>query len=124
MNKTKHIFLLFTAMIITGLFSFKSVGETQGFLPTKLKITVLDGLGNTNEGATVTLYKNEEDYRKSENAVAKEITDNKGRVKFTDLKPVSYFIDARNGDMNNNGEGVKTVPLLEGRVNKVNTVIE
>ncbi|MEQ8240601.1 MAG: carboxypeptidase regulatory-like domain-containing protein [Cyclobacteriaceae bacterium] len=124
MKNTKYTFILLTVIMIAGLFSFKSVSEPQSFLPTKLKITVLDGLGNANEGAIVTLYKNEEDYRQSENAVVKEITDNKGRVKFTDLKPIAYFIDARNGDMNNNGEGVKTAPLLEGRVNKVNTVIE
>jgi hypothetical protein len=124
MKKTNTL-LLITAIILTiSTLSFKEVSPLQKFIPTKLKITVLDGLGNANEGATVSLFKNEDDYRSSENAVKKGFTDSKGRIKFEDLKPISYFIDARNGDMNNNGEGVKTVPLLEGRVNKVNTIIE
>lgn len=93
-------------------------------LPTKMRVTVLDRLGNPTEGATVTLYKSEEDYRTSTNAVQTGQTDKKGVVTFTELEPITYFIDARKDDMNNDGEGVVTGPLLEGKLNKVNTVIE
>ncbi len=94
------------------------------FLPTKLRVTVIDELGNTVEGATVTIYKTEADYRSSENAVQKQLTDKKGRVTYKDLEPISYFIDARSSDKNNDGKGAVTAPLLEGKLNKVNTVIE
>lgn len=93
-------------------------------LPTKLRVTVIDGLGNWVEGATVSIYENEEDYRASKNPVGTMTTDKKGRVTFKDLKPVSYYIEAQFDDKNNTGEGVMTSELSEGKINKVNTVIE
>lgn len=98
--------------------------QSAEILPTKLRVTVIDELGNLIEGATVTLYKSEADYRSNENPVAKEQTDKKGRALFKDLEPISYFIDARLDDKNNDGKGAVTAPLLEGKVNRVNTVIE
>jgi len=124
MKKAKYIFLIITMLLVIGLFAFKPVKQKQKFLPTKLKITVIDGLGNLTEGAIVTIYNDEEDYRESENAIARDTTDIKGKVKFGELEPISYYIDARKGDMNNNGEGVKTAVLLEGKLNKVNTIID
>ncbi|MBR09053.1 MAG: hypothetical protein CMP48_15405 [Rickettsiales bacterium] len=122
MKTMKYILFLISAILLAGLFSFKSANDQ--FLPTKLRITVIDGLGNPTEGATVSIFETEEDYRAGENAVAKATTDDKGRVTFKDLKPVSYYIYAFKGDMNNDGEGVVTAPLDEGKLNKVNTVIE
>ena len=116
-----RVIALLTVLLI-GASSFESV-ENQ-LLPTKLRVTVIDGLGNFVEDASVSIYETEEDYRASKNPVASIKTDNKGRVTFKDLKTISYFIDARKGDMNNDGEGVKTAALSEGRINKVNTVIE
>lgn len=121
MNTTKRIIPIFALIAIT-LFSFTSVNKD--FLPTKLQVTVIDRLGNFVSGATVTIYTTEDDYRNNENPVAAAVTDEKGRAVLTDLNPVSYFIDARKGDENNNGEGVKTAALEEGKKNKVNTVIE
>ncbi|MFH6985966.1 carboxypeptidase-like regulatory domain-containing protein [Marinoscillum sp. 108] len=118
----KYVLFVLSTVLLVGLFSF-SPAQPE-LLPTKLRITVIDGLGNPAEGATVTIYLNEDDYRNSENPVAKAISDNKGRVTFKDLKPVPYFIDARKGDMNNDFEGVRTAALEEGKLNKVNTVIE
>ena len=93
-------------------------------LPTKLRVTVIDGLGNFVGGASVSIYETEEDYLAGENAVAMLKTDKKGRVVFKDLKPITYYLEARKGDMKNDGEGVVTSPLSEGRINRVNTVIE
>ena len=121
MHNSKLITLLFSIFLIIGLSSFSLKTE---LLPTKLKLTVLDGLGNPVEGATVTLYETEENYFNNEKSVAKGKTDEKGRVVFKDLKPIQYYIDARKGDMNNDGEGVKLAPLKEGRTNTVNTIIE
>lgn len=122
MKSIKYFLVLITTILLIGLFSF-SPAEEQ-LLSTKLRITVIDGLGNPVEGAEVILYTEKEDYRNNENEVSRSTTDNKGRVTFKDLKPISYFMDARKDDMNNNGEGVQTAPLEEGRINKVNTVIE
>ncbi len=96
----------------------------EQLLPTKLRITVINGLGNFVKGASVSIYDNEEDYRASENPIATGLTDKKGRVTFKDLKPLSYYVEAKKDDQNNNGEGVLTSKLAEGKINKVNTVIE
>ena len=118
----KYILFILTAALIAGLFAFQPVDEQ--LLPTKLRITVIDGLGNPVEGATVKIFKTQDDYIASENPVQSASSDKKGRVTFKDVKTISYFIEAKLGDKNNNGEGVKTEKLTEGRINKVNTVIE
>ncbi len=118
MKKITLIPVLFLLMIVSTSFQAQ-------LLPTSLKITVLDNLGNIVKNAEVNLYGNEEDYRNNENPIAEALrTDRKGRVIFKKLTSKSYFIDARKGDKNNDGEGVQTAKLKEGRVNKVNTVIE
>ena len=122
MKIMKYILFILTAALIAGLFAFKPANEQ--LLPTKLRITVIDGLGNPVEGATVKIFKTQDDYIASENPVQSASSDKKGRVTFKDLEPVGYFIDARKDDMNNDGEGVKTASLAEGKLNKVNTVIE
>ncbi|MEM9338738.1 MAG: carboxypeptidase regulatory-like domain-containing protein [Bacteroidota bacterium] len=106
------------------LFQPPAPSSAEQLLPTKLRITVIDGLGNFVEDASVSIYETEEDYKASENAVALLRTDAKGRVTFKNLKTISYYIEAKLDDKNNNGEGVLTGELLEGRINKVNTVIE
>lgn len=118
----KYILFLVSAILLAGLFSFKN--SNNGVLPTKLRITVIDGLGNPTEGAEVSIFDSEESYRAGEGAVATDTTDIKGRVTFKELKPISYYIYAHKDDMNNDGEGVVTAPLDEGKLNKVNTVIE
>ena len=111
--------------LLTILLASSVIGSADAqLLPTKLRVTVIDGLGNYVEGATVSIYETEKDYLASENAIATLKTDQKGRVTFKDVKPMAYFIEAKFNDQNNNGEGVKTGVLSEGRINKVNTVIE
>lgn len=102
---------------------FSYFAEAQ-LLPTKLRVTVIDGLGNFVKDASVTIYENEKDYLGSENPVAMLKTNEKGKVTFKKVKPIVYFIEAKRGEKNNNGEGVQTGQLSEGRINKVNTVIE
>lgn len=122
MKTMKYILFVLSAILLAGLFSFKSTDNQ--LLPTKLRITVIDGLGNQTEGAKVSIFENEKDYRAGENAVATALSDSKGRVTFKELKPIAYYIYATKDDMNNDGEGVVTAPLDEGKLNKVNTVIE
>ncbi|MEO9485266.1 MAG: hypothetical protein ABJG47_17535 [Ekhidna sp.] len=115
--------IIVSILISATLLLISTEGYSQLF-PTKLKVTVIDGLGNFTENATVTLYSSIDDYRANEKAVMTGKTDEKGRVKFKDLKPTIYFIDARKADKNNYGEGVKTGPISKGKTNKVNIVIE
>lgn len=113
--------IAFLSIILISSFSYEA--EAQ-LLPTKLRVTVIDGLGNFVDGASVSLYDDEKDYLASENPVAMLKTDKKGRVTFKDLKTISYFIEAKKGDQTNDGEGVQTAVLSEGKINRVNTVIE
>jgi uncharacterized GH25 family protein len=92
-------------------------------LPTNVKITIVDELGNSVEGATVTLYNNKEDYRAEENPVQTGLTDKKGIVTFKKLDAKVYFVHAYKGDKNNNFAGVQTDTLKEGKVNKIIIVI-
>lgn len=109
------------AVCSLSAFTFAS----KGIFGTGLRITVIDELGNPVEGATVRLFASDEDYRASENDVQDaQTSDEKGRVTFKELESRVYFIDARKGDMNNNGAGVQTDKLIDNRLNKVNIVIE
>lgn len=111
------------AIAVFFLFSFSL--KSDQLLPTSLRITVLNELGNVEPEAKVTLYGNGEDYKKEENAVMEgKMTDKKGRVTFKGLEPKVYFVNAEKGDKNNYGAGVQTDTLEEGKVNKVNIIIE
>ncbi|MFY0598893.1 MAG: Ig-like domain-containing protein [Cyclobacteriaceae bacterium] len=112
------------SMLISAAILFISIKGYSQLFQTKLKVTVIDRLGNFTENATVTLYTSLEDYRSNKNAAASGTTDEKGRVKFKGLKPMTYYIDARKDDLNNDGEGTQTEALIKGRLNKLNIVIE
>jgi len=114
--------VLFVALIAM-VTSFRTVEEVA--FPTSLKVTVLDELGNIIEGATVVLFTNEEDYKAETNPITTEgKTDKKGRITFKNLEPKPYYILANFKDKSNIGAGVLTAPLLEGKSNRVNTIIE
>ena len=94
-------------------------------LPTSMRITVLDYVGNFVEGAAVQLFLTEKDYRGETNQIGDtQYTDKKGRVTIKNLEPKVYFLYVTKEDMNNIGGGVRTDTLLEGKVNKLNVVIE
>ena len=99
-------------------------GATQIF-KTNLKITVRNTLGNAEENVSVQLFRTEDDYRNETNpATEVAYTNEKGEVKFTDLEPRVYFVNAEKGDMNNIGAGVQTNKLEEKKTNKVTIIIE
>lgn len=93
-------------------------------LPTNLKVTVLDELGNPVEKATVILYNSKDNYLNSSSAVASASTNAKGMVKFKKLEARAYYIEATKGDMKNDGLGAETEALTAKKTNKVNVVIE
>lgn len=120
----KWIVLLGIELLLLLAFITTNHAHTEA-LPTSLRVTVIDNLGNFVQGAQVIIYSSQDDYNGDENPVAGPLTtDKKGRVTFKNLTSQSYFVDARFGDKTNIGEGVKTAPLQEGRINKVNTVIQ
>ena len=113
----------FALSLLLFVGSFDSIDSFQ-LLPTRLKITVINGLGNIETGATVTIFKSKDDYLAESNPVASSNTNEKGKVIFKKLDSIPYYVLVTKGEMNNNGEGVVTAPLREGRINRVNIVIE
>jgi hypothetical protein len=94
-------------------------------LPTSMRITVIDYVGNVVEGAAVQLFLTEKDYRGETNQVGEtQYTDKKGRATIKNLQPRVYYLYVTKDDMNNIGGGVRTDTLVEGKVNKLNVVIE
>jgi len=108
-------------LVAFALFAF----NTNIFLPTSLKITVLNELGNPVEGASVQLFKTDEDYRAETNAVGEaQLTNQKGKVTFKKLESIVYYVNVEKGDKNNDGAGVQTDTLKTGLLNKVTIIIE
>ena len=99
------------------------LGNAQ-LLKTSLSITVRDEVGNIVAGADIALYETADDYTKEKNAVFTSVTDEKGMVKFKDLKPKGYFIVVRKDDKDNSGGGEQTGVLESGKLNKVTIIIQ
>ncbi|MGF1637892.1 MAG: carboxypeptidase-like regulatory domain-containing protein [Cyclobacteriaceae bacterium] len=118
MKKTS-IFFLFIAVVMC--FSFTS---SKQLLPTNLRLTVLDNIGNVVSGATVKLYANDDDYEEDENAVAEMVTDKKGVANFKSLKTQSYYVRATHKKMSNDDTAYETGELVSGRINKINLIIK
>lgn len=119
--KMAKFFIATTLVMVVMLIPYQTQAQ---FFPTKLKVTVIDGLGNVVEGAKITLYKTEEDYRNNENMVIYGVTNVKGMVMLKKLEPISYYIDVRKDDLKNDGRGAKTEALSKGKALRVNVVIE
>lgn len=111
--------------MVTVLFGLVAQQEANAqVFSTKLKITVIDPLGNVVEDAKVVLYKNQSDYDKEVNEVQPyKLSNSKGQVTFKKLKANSYYIKVTKGDMSNIGAGEKVENLVAGRLNKTNVVI-
>lgn len=91
---------------------------------TKLKITVLNELGNVIPGAEVTLFKNKADYLNETNPVQeKAIANRKGFVIFKKLEQDEYFVLASKDDLTNTGGGVIIGNLEKMKMNKANVIL-
>lgn len=93
-------------------------------IKTSLGVTVRDEVGNIVVGATVQLFEKEEDYTAEKNVAAEGVTDEKGYIRFKDLKNISYFVIVRKDDKDNSGGGERTGKLEEKKINKVTIVIQ
>lgn len=121
MKKINIGFLAVLSLII--VLSSVSSASSQT-LKSKLKITVIDGLGSIVEGANVQIFATEEDYKATKNSVFNGKTDEKGRMKFKGLAEGKiYFLDVRKGNLTNDGRAVQTSILTKG-TNRVNIIIE
>jgi outer membrane protein assembly factor BamB len=119
----KGIRTIFTVFIIVGVSLL--VMSAYQVLPTGVRITVLNKLGNPVENAKVTMFANEEDYENEENAVAgPAFTDVKGRITFKNLDDKQYYVLAEKGEESNVGEAEQTGKLEKGKINKFNIIIE
>ncbi|WP_420582562.1 carboxypeptidase-like regulatory domain-containing protein [Reichenbachiella sp.] len=116
----KYLIITFLTVFAVSAYAYTDLH----LLPTSLKVLVLDELGNPVKGAEVSLFNSEEDYRAGENLLVKKTTDEDGEVVFKKLEVTSYFIHADFDGKTNVGGGVQTEKLVEGRINKVNTVVQ
>lgn len=118
----KRLFPVILLMVMSTVL-IQNKAEAQ-ILSTKLKITVVDALGNVVQDAKVRIFKNEADYTKEVNDVQKfKLTNAKGQVTFKKLETASYYILVEKGDLNNTDGGSIVDTLKAGKVNKVNIVI-
>ncbi len=114
---------ILSTLVLFFLISFQHQSQAQIF-KTKLRVTVVDKLGNVVADAKVTLYKTKVDYDKETNPVqAYQMTDGKGRVTFKNLEAISYYIIVRKGDLDNFGGGERISALSDRKMNKANIVI-
>ena len=115
----KKLILILLAMF--ALFSF----APQQLLKTKMSITVIDKQGQFIEGAEVKIFKTIDDFNKDKNQVQEtKKTDARGRVKFTKLDAISYYMQVDKGDLSNMFNSDKTSPLSPKKINKFIVVIE
>jgi len=117
----KRFYFLFIVVGL-GLMAFAPVNAR--LFKTSLTLTVRDDVGNTVAKAVVKLFEKEEDYLKEMNPVAEGDTDEKGVVKFKDLKAIPYYVLVRKDDKDNAGGGEQIGKLEEGKFNKATVVIQ
>jgi hypothetical protein len=110
---------------ILFLLSFITYAQpADKFLPTSLKVTIVDESGNPVDGATVILYASKDDYLNSTNAIQQVTSNKKGIVKFKKLDPQAYYIEASKDGKKNDGLGAMTDTLQEGKINKVSVELQ
>lgn len=114
--KKSSLVVMFVALIV--------VCSAFQIVKTSLGVTVRDEVGNIVVGATVQLYEKEEDYTAEKNVAVEGVTDDKGYIRFKELKAISYFLIVRKDDKDNSGGGERTGKLEEKKINKVTVVIQ
>ena len=116
---------LLMTVLLAAFFGLSAQNQASAqVFSTKLKVTVIDKIGNVVEDAKVILYRTKADYQKEVNEVQKfKLTNAKGQVTFKKLEARSYYVLVRKGDMDNIGGGEIVDTLVQGRLNKANIVI-
>jgi hypothetical protein len=120
----KNFFDMKKASAILAAIAFVTVCSAFQLIKTSLGITVRDETGNIVVGASVQLFEKEEDYTAEKNVAAQGVTDEKGYIRFKELRDISYFVIVRKDDKDNSGGGERTGKLEEKKINKVTIVIQ
>ena len=94
------ILFLFIAVFLLNSCSNEDVDVTQ-LQPTELEVTVLNAQGQPVSGAEVRLYRSQRDFELLTREVARKKTGSGGKVTFSGLQPVNYYIYASFKDQNN-----------------------
>jgi hypothetical protein len=117
---------IFKNVIAIGFLTFLLISQegSAQIIKTSLTLTVRDELGNTVQNANVKLFEKEEDYVAEKNWTEEGTTDEKGVVKFKNLKAIPYFVLAKKDDKDNAGGGEQTGKLEEKKFNKATIVIQ
>ena len=111
------------ALFFLLLFGAALTAEAQ-LIKTQLALTVRDELGNTVEGASVTLYETEANYNEEKNPVVTGETDKKGVIKFKELQAIAYYVIVKKGDKDNRGAGEQIGKLEANKINKATVIIQ
>lgn len=112
-----------TILMLT-IWAMGFVHEPNQVFNTNLNITVRDEAGNTVSGASLKLFRKEDDYLKEVNPIAEGVSDEKGMVKLKKLEPIAYWVLVRKDDKDNAGGGEMIGKLEENKLNKVTIVIQ
>lgn len=113
----KTITLLIIGLVLSSITVFQK--DT-----TKAKITVVNEKEQIVVGATVSLFKNKENYNKEIKPVITGKTNDKGFVQFKNLQEKVYYILVRKGDLNNHNGSVKTDTLSAAGKNRYLIMID
>ena len=116
----KKVFFLALVFVFCSAF----VNTKHQLIKTQLFITVIDDIGNHQEGAEVTLYVTKEDYDAQKNGIGPEKTNAKGKIRFVGLTETAYYVLAKKGKKDNTFKGEKVDNLVAGKMNKISIVIE
>ncbi|MCC5930850.1 MAG: hypothetical protein JJU28_16520 [Cyclobacteriaceae bacterium] len=114
----------FVFMLLLATMACFAFTPSNQVLPTNLRLTVLNNIGNPVQGAMVKLYANEDDYDEDTNAVAAAVSDKKGIVNFKGLETKKYFVRATKGKLSNADTAFETDQLVSGRINRINLIIQ
>lgn len=68
--------------------------EQLSLQPTEMEVTVYDENVDAVEGAVVSIYRDYYSFKQQENQIASGITDESGKVLFSDLEPRNYYVYA------------------------------
>lgn len=116
----KYLVLTFIVLMCFGM---KQEASAQIF-NTKLRITVVDELGNVVPDAKVTIYATQADYNSEKNAIQEfQLTNKKGIVTFKKIDREQLYVRVEKGDQTNAGGGEIISGLEPKKLNKANVVI-
>ena len=122
MQKYKKLIWVIALLILV----LPSCRKAEQQSPTNLVLQVVDGYGNPQVNATVTLYQTQYDYNNFTNVYATMNTDINGNAIFNNINAISYFYDvSRNSDcLTNSFSTNATTALSSGVTNNYQVTVD